>query len=358
MNVLGNLGQLATSQKCPGRQRNRHVTLVRMQPLISPRWTALLTVVVILMLRTKQAFASGGGEITTTHDEIQVTFATSRKIPMRGDEARYAKSIDEWEKVTAPIAATVTTAIESSVLVAYRGKLNLVSNSFASNSLSRLSSEGVVPSGDNATGPFLLTVPLDMFPGQYIQANAMFVVQTRPSKAVVREFARAVQTAAVATDGRKLPLPRQLMAYWVTPPSKNATSARPALLLLDVPVLALPDALQQAPWHEMGYETFRSAHALLLETYRKKFITPNQAEFLIANVTAAKFDAAKKLISLQVNGNYLPAMKIHKATRAQAIALLTTPLDPSLAPSVTAAARDRWQDDLDFLDSLKVEIAK
>lgn len=329
-----------------------------MRPLISPRWPALLTVVLISMLRAKEAFTSGGGEINITHEHVQLTFATSRKIPMRGQEASYAKSIAAWETATTPIANTVTTAIETSALANYRNKFTFVSNGFADNALIRLNSEGVAPPSDNVTGPFLITVPLDLFPDQYIVCTVKFVVQTRPSKALVREFVRAVQAAALATEGRTLPPPRQLTAYWISTPGKSATAAKPALLLLDVPLAALPEALQQAQWHEMGYETFRSAHALLLETDRKKFITPNNAEFLIANPTAAKFDAAKNLITLQVNGSYLPAMKIQKATRAQAKLLLSTPLDPSLAPSVTVAARERWQDDIDFLDSLKAELAR
>ena len=317
----------------------RHSTLpacypCHMQPLISPRWTALLTVALVSVLQAKEAFTSGGGEINITHEHVQISFATARKIPMPGDEERYSQQVVAWEKATTPIANTVTAAIEASVLATYRSKLTLVSNSFASNTLGQLTSEGVVPRGHTATGPFLLTVPLDLFPGESIQCSAKFVVQTRPSKIVVREFARAVQAAALATRDRKLPPSRQLTAYWVSPTGKSPTHARPGLLLVDVPLPTLPEALQQAPWHQMGYETFRSAHALLLEADRKKFITPNSAEFLIANPTAAKFDAAKNLITLQVNGSYLPTMKIQKATRRQAQLLLSAPLDPSLAPSV------------------------
>ena len=316
-----------------------------------------MTGAIVSVLQAKEAFTSGGGEINITHEHVQISFATSRKIPMRGEEASYAKDIAAWEKATTPIANTVTTAIEASVLVTYRSKLNLVSNSFASNTLGRLNSEGVVPRDQPATGPFLLTVQLDMFPGQYIQSSAKFVVQTRPSKALVRDFVRDVQAAALASEGRKLPAPRQLTAYWVSPTGKSTTHPRPGLLLVDVPLPTLPETLQQAQWHEMGYETFRSAHALLLETDRKKFIMPNNAEFLLANPTAAKFDAAKNLITLQVNGSYLPPMKIQKATRAQTLVLLASPLDPSLAPSVMVAARERWMDDIEFLESLKSELA-
>lgn len=326
-----------------------------MRPLISPRWAALLTVALVSVLQAKEAFTSGGGEINITHEHVQITFATSRKIPMPEDEERYSKEVVAWEKANEPLAAKVIAAIESNVLPTYRSKFTFVAGGFAQSELSRLTSEGTIPSSYRDTGPYLLIVPLDMYPGEYIQSRAMFVVQTRPSKAMVRKFAYDVQTAALATQDRKSPPPRKLTAYWATPTSRGA---RPALLLLDVPLATLSEALQHAPWHEMGYETFRGAHALLFETDRKKFITPNSAEFLIANPTAAKFDAAKNLITLQVNGSNLPPMKIQKATRTQALLLLSAPLDPSLAPSVRIAARERWLDDIEFLESLKSELAK
>ena len=77
-----------------------------MRPFNSPRWIALLTVACVSVLQAKEAFTSGGGEITQTNEFVQVSFATARKIPMRGDEGRYAKSINEWEKATAPIAVS------------------------------------------------------------------------------------------------------------------------------------------------------------------------------------------------------------------------------------------------------------
>ena len=186
-----------------------------MRPFISRRWTARLTVAFISVLQAKEAFTSGGGEITQTNEFVQVSFATARKIPMRGDGGRYAKSINEWEKATTPIAVTVTTAIETNVLGNYRSKLSLVGNSFASNTLSRLDTEGVIPHGHAASGPFVIKVPLDLFPDQSINCNARFVVQTRPSKALVREFSLAVQAAALATEGRTPPPPRQLTTYWL-----------------------------------------------------------------------------------------------------------------------------------------------
>ena len=325
-----------------------------MRPLISPCWTALLTVGIVLVVQAKEAFTSGGGEINITHEHVQITFATARKMPMPGDEEAYNKEVVAWEKANQPLATKVIAAIESNVLPTYRDKFTFVAGGFTQSELSRLTSEGTVPTSYRDTGPYLLIVPLDVYPGEYIQSRAMFVVQTRPSKAMVRKFAAEVQTAALATQDRKPPPPRQLTAYWATPPSQGA---RPSLLLLDVPIATLPEALRQAPWHEIGYENFRRAHALLLDTYRKTFITPNSAEFLLANPTGAKFDAAKNLITLQVNGSYLPPMKIKKATRAQTLLLLSTPLDPTLAPSVRQAARERWQDDIDFLDSLKAELA-
>jgi len=302
---------------------------------------------------TREALTSGGGEIEITHDYVQVTLATGRKTPMRGDEDAYNKTVVAWEKANQPVAAKAIAAIERDVLSRYRNKLPLIAKGFDAQNLKDLSTEGVARGGGYDDAAWRLTVDLDLYPGADVESRARFVFETRPSKAQVRAFSRDVQAAALRTVGRKLPASPTYTAYWLV-----AKGASPSLLLATVPLAKLQATLQEAPWHPMSFETFRRAPALLITTEAKRYITGNTAGFLIANPTAAKFEPGETSVVLQVNGSYLPAMTVHRASRAEVLKLIDNAVDPSLSPSAAAEQRERVEDDLEFLGTLKPRLAK
>jgi hypothetical protein len=319
------------------------------------RQLALTSIIAIVGVASfaKEGFTSGGGEITIEHDLVKIHFATSRKEPMPGDEAAYNKQVVAWEKANRPVAENVLAAVEA-VLPKFSKKVSLVAKSFARSDLSQLSAEGTLRSGyTDETGPYLLTIDLDVYPGEYIGTEVQFVVAKRPAKADLRNFAHAVQAAAVAARGRKLPAALSYTAYWL-----EAKGAEPAMLLSSVPLAKLTETLQATEYRMMGYETFRNSPALLLTTHNKQFITRNSAEFLVANPTGAKFDAAANTVTLQVNGNYMEPMTARKAKRTEALNLLAHPVDTTLKPAAQTEARKALADDIDFLDSLKPALAK
>jgi len=314
--------------------------------------TGLIAIVGVASF-AKEGFTSGGGEITIEHDQVKLHFATSRKQPMPGDEAAYNQQVLAWEKANQPIAAKVLDAIEA-VVPRFSKQVSFVSRSFDRDGLSHLSAEGILrPGYTDASGPYLLTVDLDVYPGQSIHTEVAFVIAKRPTKAAVRSFARAVQAAAIATRGRALPAAPSYTAYWL-----EAKDAEPAMLLSTVPLAKLTETLQDTGYRMMGYETFRAAPALLLTTHNKQFITRNSAEFLIANPTGAKFDATGKTVTLQVNGDYMQPMAVRKAKRSEALSLLDHPVDTALKAEALTEARKGLTDDIDFLDSLKPLLAK
>lgn len=302
---------------------------------------------------SKEGFTSGGGEITIEHPQVKLHFETPRKRPMPGEEAEYGQVVAAWEKSNQPVAEKVIKAIETA-LPKYRKQVTLVAESFNRNDLSELSAEGTLRRGyTDDTGPYLLTIDLDVYPGGHISTRVQFVVAKRPTKTALRGFARAVQAATVESLGRTLPPPPTYTAYWLT-----AQDVEPVLLLSTVPLSKLTETLQAAPWRPMSFETFRVAPALLLTTHNKQFVTGNKAGFLLANPTAAKFDTAADTVILQVNGNYLAPMTVRQAKRAEALQLLAHPVDTSLTAAQQAEARKANADNIDFLDSLKPALAK
>lgn len=301
---------------------------------------------------TKEGFTSGGGQIDVTHDLVRVTLTTGRKTPMPEHAAAYEEKISQWEQANQPVAEKVAAAIERNVLRTYRTKLRLIPKRFASQDLVELSSEGITREGAPADAALLLSVPLDLFPGGDVRSTAMFVLEKRPGKAEVRAFSRDVQAAARRAIGKKPAAKLRYTAYWLV-----ADAAQPTLLLTTVPVAKLQATLEETPWSPMGFETFRRAPALVIETQAKTFATRNSAGLLIANPTAAKMDTAAGTVVLQVNGSYLPAMKVQKATRAQALRLLRNPVDPSLDSTAAAEARKQAIDDIEFLGSLTSSLA-
>jgi len=322
--------------------------------MVRPMFLALtvLAFVVTSLSFEREGFTSGGGEISITHDHVRVTLATARKTPMRGDEESYNRTVVTWENDNRPVAEKAIAAIEREVLPRYRKKLSLVAKSFDAQNLKDLSTEGVSRGGyDDAS--WLLTVDLDLYPGADSGSRAMFVFKTRPSKPEVRRFSRDVQAAALRTVGRKLPAGPSYTAYWLV-----AEGASPSLLLTAVPLAKLQTTLQGAPWRAPGFETFRRAPALLITTAAKLYITGSSAGFLVANPTAAKFEPGETSVVLQVNGSYLPAMKVQKASRAEALKLIENAVDPSLSPAAAAEQRKRVEDDLDFLATLKPALAQ
>lgn len=306
----------------------------------------LAVLVTVLVGFPEEGFTSGGAEISIIHDEVQVRVAGPRKRPMPGDEAEYNKSVVEWEKANTPMVAKAVAAIEA-ILPRHRTKLTLRAKQFSTYGLRDLTSEGTARHGSEPDGAWLLTVDLDLYPGGQIASEAQFVLDKRPSKADVRAFSRDVQAAALASVGRTLPPPPTYRAYWLT-----TGSAPRSLLLATVPLPQLPDTLAKAPWLPMGWVTFRRAPALLLTTDEKGRLVRNGAGFLVANPTAVKL--AGDAVTLQVNGNYLPAMTAKAATRAEAVKLLGNAIDPALAPD----DRKALEDDVDFLATLVPAIAR
>lgn len=305
----------------------------------------LAVLVTVLLGFPKEGFTSGGAEIQITHDEVQVRVAGPRKRPMPGDEAKYNKSVVEWEKANTPLAVKTVEAIEA-IVPRYRAKLTLLAKRFGSYGLRDLTSEGTSRDGAG-DGAWLLTVDLDLYPGGQISSQAQFVFDKRPSKADVRAFSRDVQAAVLKSVGRTSPPPPTYFAYWLTD-----GTAPPSLLLTTVPLVKLTDTLASAPWSPMGWVTFRRAPALLLTTDAKQRIVRNAAGFLVANPTAAKL--AGDSLTLQVNGSYLPAMTAKQATRSEAVKLISNAVDPALG----ADERKAVEDDVDFLATLVPAIAK
>ncbi len=305
----------------------------------------LAVLVTVLLGFPKEGFTSGGAEISITHDEVQVLIAGPRKRPMPGEEAEYNKSVVEWEKANAPMAAKTVAAIEA-IVPRSRAKLTLLAKRFGSYGLRDLTSEGTSPPGDD-DGPWLLTIDLDLYPGGQISSQAQFVLGKRPSKADVRAFSRDVQAAVLTSVGRTSPTPPTYLAYWLT-----EGTAPPSLLLTTVPLAKLTDTLAKAPWSPMGWVTFRRAPALLLVTDAKQRVLRNSAGFLVANPTAAKLVGDS--LTLQVNGSYLPAMTAKQATRAEAVKLLGKAVDPALGPD----ERKAIEDDVEFLGTLVPALAK
>lgn len=306
----------------------------------------LAVLVAVLVGFPEEGFTSGGAEISIIHDEVQVLVAGPRKRPMPGDEAAYNKSVVEWEKANTPTVAKAVAAIES-ILPRYRTKLTLRAKQFATYGLHDLTSEGTARHGSEPAGAWLLTVELDLYPGGSIASQAQFVLDKRPSKADVRAFSREVQAAALRSVGRTLPPPPSYLAYWLTD-----GSAPPSLLLTTVPLAQLADVLAHAPWTPMGWVTFRRAPALLLTTDAKGRLVRNGAGFLVGNPTNAKLVGDS--VTLQVGGNYLPAMTAKPAKRADAVALLGNAVDPALG----ADERKALEDDVDFLATLVPALAK
>lgn len=294
----------------------------------------------VLVALATEAFTSGGAEIQITHDEAEIFVATSRKRPMPGDEAEYAKSMDAWEKANRPVVERALAAIEQ-VLPRYRKKLALVPRRFDAPRYNELSSEGVVRGGGDDDDGWRLTIDLDLYPGAYIENRVRFVFAARPSKADIRAFSREVEAAALKSLGRALPPSPSYTAYWL---------GDETLLLSAVPLSKLPDALSATPWRAPSFEAFRRAPALLVTTAAKRHVTVNPTGFMLAHPTAAKLADDGKLV-LQVNGTYLPGMTSQKATRAEVVKLFDNAADPK-------AAREELEDNLEFLASLKPQLAK
>lgn len=91
---------------------------------------------------------------------------------------------------------------------------------------------------------------------------------------------------------------------------------------------------------------------MLVTTNAKKYITSNDAGSLLATLKVAKFESGETSVVLRVNGSYSAAMKVEKAARAEVVQLIDNGVDPSLSPD-PAAARKRFEDDLEFLSTLK-----
>lgn len=302
----------------------------------------------VSMTFATEGFTSGGAEIDITHDYVRISMATPRKRPMPEDQEEYNREMVAWETQNRPVAEKALAAIEA-LLPRYRKTLPLVANSFRSQTLNALSTEGTAGSGGYDDAAWLLTVDLDLYPGGRISSRARFVFKTRPTKTAVRAFSRAVQAAALKSVGRALPRSPSYTAYWLV-----ADGVSPSLLLTTVPIASLQEALQKAPWRPMDYETFRRAPALVFTTENKKHITRNGAGFLLANPTAAKVEPGNTAVTLQINGSYAPSMTLHKASRAEVVTLFDNAADPSLSPDDKKAL----EDDLEFLGTLKPALAK
>jgi hypothetical protein len=302
---------------------------------------SFLAVWAVLVLFATEAFTSGGAEIEITHDDLQVFVATARKQPMRGEEADYAKRMTAWEQANRPVVDKAVLAIEKDVLARYKKKLPFLAKRFDAQHVKDLSTEGVARPGGYDDAVWRLTVDLDLF-GPFVESRARFIFKSRPSKAEIRAFSRDVQAAALRTVGRKPPPAPTYTAYWLGDDS---------LLLATVPLAKLPETLQQAPYRTVGFEAFRRAPALVIQTAGKRHVVKSTAGFLLANPTAAKLEAGS--IVLQVNGSYLPALTVRKATRAEAVKVIDHAADPLLS----ADDRAQLEDDLEFLSTLKPSLA-
>jgi hypothetical protein len=298
--------------------------------------------VLCLVMVMHQALASGGGEVHVTRDKVQVSLQGPRKRPTPDYAQEWSRQVEAWNKDKQVVANKVVAAIEKDVLPRYR-TWKVVAKSFGAGNYRDLSGEGISRSNDPTDSDVLwrLTIDLDLYPAGDVATKAVFMLKARPSKADVRAFTRDVQAAAAKVMGRTLPAKPTYAAFWLV-----ADDGATSLLLSTVPLAKLGESLEKAPWRPMGFETFRRAPALLILTDGRKSIAPNNAGFLLANPTAANVEATGASVVLQVNGTYLPAMKVSSAKRAEVVRLIES------APASERA------DDVEFLATLKPALAK